>query len=478
MKPSTIRLRIAAVNPIPLPDSEESDALSDLLSVIERAAGIGAKFVVAPECGNPAGLLNSAEDLDRPPLRSRRRLSDLISRLREACQLHSIFLAFGFIEEERDYLFNAAALIDQEGSLLGIHRKNVLWQSDHHSYRRGDEFVVHETGIGRVGILISADIHAPEAIATLVEQGAQLVAMPAWSLDEGSSVAQHRGPSPLFMLRSRAAEFGITIVAAGKFRPESPSARTEACGATIDRRGRIVAPSDGSGHGVVVADVELARPHPISVASQYGKILLSSDYTGLEARAGAANPLACAVVGRSPDNDDAQPSSEEPLLRRLAALGADVVVIDCEDEQKAGRVARLAGTFGLRSVTWPESSRPVEIGGIACGTLTHQGLMRFPPARALALQGALILFVLDARDDENLLRTRAIENKVWVAAAGVGIAAIVDPQGRLISKTSTNPDLFLMSLLDTSLAVSKLAAPRTDLFSQRTPSAYRWSDAR
>lgn len=85
----------------------------------------------------------------------------------------------------------------------------------------------------------------------------------------------------------------------------------------------------------------------------------------------------------------------------------------------------------------------VEIGGFKVGIMTCYDI-RFPElARALTLAGAEIIAVAaawfkgDYKVDhwETLLKARAIENTVWVAAAGtssdhcIGHSAIIDPMG-------------------------------------------------
>ncbi|MFZ3451973.1 carbon-nitrogen hydrolase family protein [Arthrobacter sp. 7Tela_A1] len=117
---------------------------------------------------------------------------------------------------------------------------------------------------------------------------------------------------------------------------------------------------------------------------------------------------------------------------------------------------RIAGTYRklhlYDAFSYQESTRikagdrgiqVVEIGGLRVGLMTCYDL-RFPElARALAVQGADLLAVPAAwfkgehKVDhwETLLKARAIENTVWVAAAGtssshtIGHSAVLDPLG-------------------------------------------------
>ena len=134
-------------------------------------------------------------------------------------------------------------------------------------------------------------------------------------------------------------------------------------------------------------------------------------------------------------------SGEERPYNTLVAIEAD------------GRIAATYRKLHLYDAfSYSESTRikagdrgiqVVEIGGLRVGLMTCYDL-RFPElARALAVQGADLIAVPAAwfkgehkiEHWETLLKARAIENTVWVAAAGtssghtIGHSAILDPMG-------------------------------------------------
>ena len=117
---------------------------------------------------------------------------------------------------------------------------------------------------------------------------------------------------------------------------------------------------------------------------------------------------------------------------RIAATYRKLHLYDAFSYQESTRIK--AGDHGIQVV---------EIGGLRVGLMTCYDL-RFPElARALAVQGADLIAVPAAwfkgehKIDhwETLLKARAIENTVWVAAAGtssghtIGHSAILDPMG-------------------------------------------------
>ncbi|MCC3298728.1 carbon-nitrogen hydrolase family protein [Arthrobacter caoxuetaonis] len=117
---------------------------------------------------------------------------------------------------------------------------------------------------------------------------------------------------------------------------------------------------------------------------------------------------------------------------RIAATYRKLHLYDAFSYQESTRIK--AGDRGIQVV---------EIGGLRVGLMTCYDL-RFPElARALAVQGADLLAVPAAwfkgehKVDhwETLLKARAIENTVWVAAAGtssshtIGHSVVLDPLG-------------------------------------------------
>jgi deaminated glutathione amidase len=102
----------------------------------------------------------------------------------------------------------------------------------------------------------------------------------------------------------------------------------------------------------------------------------------------------------------------------------------------------------------PEALGVFELGGLKFGAMTCYDI-RFPElARRLAVDGADVLLVAAAwfKGDhkiehwETLLKARAIENTVWVAAAGtssthtIGHSAVLDPMGVPIEYLNDEPE--------------------------------------
>ena len=107
------------------------------------------------------------------------------SRAREFAGSHSVHLVFGFTELTENGCFNAAALINDRGTLVGCYHKTHLLDHDT-VYLPGEKLQVWETSLGKIGIMICADRRWPETARTLRVRGAEVIMNPTygmWHLD-------------------------------------------------------------------------------------------------------------------------------------------------------------------------------------------------------------------------------------------------------------------------------------------------------
>jgi len=96
------------------------------------------------------------------------------------------FLVVPFPEWIHDRVFNAAALTDDAGRLLGIYRKMWLYGWERELFRPGRELSLFSVDGWQVGLLICYDAEFPEPTRQLARQGAELVVIPsAWSRGAG-----------------------------------------------------------------------------------------------------------------------------------------------------------------------------------------------------------------------------------------------------------------------------------------------------
>jgi aliphatic nitrilase len=156
-------------------------------SVIEEAAGHGAKLIALPEAFLPGfpvwaaleapirthelfkRLAASAVEIDGPEL----------ARLRQTAQRNEIFVSIGFTEGTKTSvgcLWNANALIGAEGTILNHHRKLVPTYYEKLIWANGDGRGLRACGteLGRIGMLICGENTNPLARFALMAEGEQV----------------------------------------------------------------------------------------------------------------------------------------------------------------------------------------------------------------------------------------------------------------------------------------------------------------
>lgn len=107
-----------------------------------------------------------------------------ISLFREYSKKYKTILIIPFFEKYKKSYFNSTAVIEK-GKLIGVYRKVhipqiPLWEEKYY-FKRGNEFPVFETSIGKIGIQICWDNFFFEGYRTLALSGATLVVTPTAS---------------------------------------------------------------------------------------------------------------------------------------------------------------------------------------------------------------------------------------------------------------------------------------------------------
>lgn len=113
------------------------------------------------------------------------------------------FYAWGNAPNTSDLAYNSAPFFDRNGTLMGIHNKNELYdpEEDYGLSPGRDGFPVFETDVGRFGVMTCYESWFPETARLLGYKGAEVILFPSAGYDAR-------------LMPARAADSGIVLVAA------------------------------------------------------------------------------------------------------------------------------------------------------------------------------------------------------------------------------------------------------------------------
>lgn len=170
--------------------------------------------------------------------------------LREACDRLSITTIVGFAERSGESVYNSAALIEPHRELR-IYRKVHLPELGLDKFvEPGNELLVFDTALGRIGLLICFDLRIPEAARVLALRGAELIVLPTNWPEGAETSAEH-------VAIARAAENRVFVATCNRVGEEN-GFRFIGRSKIIGPNGKVLAAA-GTEEEVVVADIDMAE---------------------------------------------------------------------------------------------------------------------------------------------------------------------------------------------------------------------------
>lgn len=497
-------------------DIEDAEAnLQNLLRALDEGGRAGAQLVGLPECSYPAYYLRDTDAYSRPGVRP---FDEVCALFAEKAKRYGYWLAVGMaVPQAPGKLTNSAVVFGPDDPRRGQYDKSFLWHFDSNWFERGREFPVWEMGFARVGILICADGRQPEIARCLALNGAEVILdLTAW-VSSGRETAQLSNPQSEYMMPVRALENGVWVAAADKWGTEAGSIVYAGKSLVIDPTGvtRVCAPSDQE--TVVVFDLEPMETSLVPRRPGLYRSLIAANETH-EIQKVLAEPLVPAIenyrVAVVPSNGRFNARTTAATFRELRAQDADLVVFGGEDGPEGWQVelstleaaVREAGgamvvgvaTTGCSAhqstvLITPEATtehvathgRGIQLGEAASPVFAtpagNVGLMcgeeGFVPevARGLMLAGADILawpVFRDHRMQDAVARTRADENRAYVAAAWHDGGMVVAPTGAPLAVVPRGTRVAMTATVNKALSRMKEMAPGTNVVNDRIPDAY------
>ena len=174
--------------------------LAYVRAALKQVAARGANLAVLPEMWSSSF---SYKNLNELALRT----AGIVAELLELSRDLKLVIVGSMPEPNGDKVFNTAYVVDN-GRLAGTYRKLHLFSllGEDRAFDRGDRWLLADTSIGKIGVIICYDLRFPELSRRLALEGADVICVPAqWP--------KPRQEHWRTLLRARAIENQLFIVA-------------------------------------------------------------------------------------------------------------------------------------------------------------------------------------------------------------------------------------------------------------------------
>lgn len=174
------KVTVAAIQMACSPDAAENRRTAE--AMVRQAAGNGAQIILLPELFETPYFCQerryASYELATTPAEN-----PAIAQLRKVAAELQVVLPVSFYEKAGTALYNSIAIIDADGSVLGIYRKTHI--PDDHFYQEKFYFTPGDTGFkvwntryARIGVGICWDQWFPETARFMAVKGAELLFYP------------------------------------------------------------------------------------------------------------------------------------------------------------------------------------------------------------------------------------------------------------------------------------------------------------
>ena len=249
-------IRVAAVQFNAREDTAANVATA--LSMIDDAAGTGARLIVLPEVwtymGPGSGQRDAAEFVP----------GDLTARLADRARRHGVYLHAGSIFEKaagEPRIFNTSVVFNPDGDIVASYRKihlfdvvldGVATYQESANVAPGDEVVTLDIDGMTAGLAICYDLRFPELFRILALRGAETIILPAaFTMTTGRDHWE-------VLIRARAIENQVYMIAPNQWGADSSGKWCYGRSVIVDPWGTVLATA-ADGDTVITATIDRAR---------------------------------------------------------------------------------------------------------------------------------------------------------------------------------------------------------------------------
>ncbi|MBY0352653.1 N-carbamoylputrescine amidase [Tabrizicola sp.] len=234
-------------------------------ALVRKAAGQGAEVILIQELfATPYFCIEQhpkhfalAQPLEGHPL---------VARFAALARELGVVIPVSFFERSGPAFFNSVAMVDADGTVLGLYRKSHIPQGPGYEekfyFSPGDTgFRVWTTAFGRIGVGICWDQWFPECARAMALMGAEMLLYPTAIGSEPPAPGYDSQPHWELVMRGHAAANILPVVASNRIGTEiAPQGRAVTFyGSSFiaDPAGKLVATADRVSEGVLVHRFDL-----------------------------------------------------------------------------------------------------------------------------------------------------------------------------------------------------------------------------
>ena len=147
--------------------------LAYVRAALPRVAAQGANLAVLPEMWSSGFAYKNLNELAL-------RTAGIVEELQALSRELKLVIVGSMPEPNGDKVFNTIYVIDN-GAIAGVYRKIHLFSllGEDRAFSGGDSWLLADTSIGKVGVIICYDLRFPELSRRLAVEGAQVICVPA-----------------------------------------------------------------------------------------------------------------------------------------------------------------------------------------------------------------------------------------------------------------------------------------------------------
>ncbi len=210
-------MKIALVQ-IQANDVQDCQVAADKLLHMVYEAAKTHDLVLVPECAFPAYYIEPREINLSLVLE---KTKYLLAEMKTIAKENHSYIAFGYVENDNDRLYNTALLIDHEGNEVVKKHKSYLWHFDHLWFSEGEDLAVADTEFGKVALIICCDARSPEIVRMAALAGTDLIIDLANLTATGPNISELQNAQSAYLLSVRAMENGVWIAMTDKWGVET-----------------------------------------------------------------------------------------------------------------------------------------------------------------------------------------------------------------------------------------------------------------